>query len=235
MKVGVLCIHGFSGGPYEVEPFATYLQQRTSWEIVVPTLPGHGETLSLRGHTHSEWLMAAELAFRALAKRVDRVIVVGFSMGGLIAIYLARRYRVHQLVLLSAALKYVSPLQLVKDLRQMIGELKRRTLRQNELYLRYAQKIRNVPMRSTFEFMKLAALVKPFYGTITTPTYIVQGALDGIVPPKTALLLYETIQCSEKKLYVSKAGKHHICYSDDCSEWFQDVYTFLRTAKLSKH
>lgn len=235
MKIGVLCIHGFSGGPYEVEPFATYLQQQTNWEVVVPTLPGHGETLALRGHTHAEWLMAAELAFRALDKKVDRVIVVGFSMGGLIAMYLARRYRVYKLVLLSAALKYVSPIQLLKDVRDMAKELKRRTIKQNELYIRYAQKIRNVPMRSTFEFMKLAAIVKPFYRTITTPTYIVQGALDGIVPHQTALLLHETIQCSDKRLYISKKGKHHICYSDDCNEWFEDVYGFLCRPEKSEH
>ena len=33
--------------------------------------------------------MEAELALKKLQKEVDRVIVVGFSMGGLIAMYLA--------------------------------------------------------------------------------------------------------------------------------------------------
>ena len=228
MKTGVLCIHGFSGGPYEVEPFARYLQQHTDWEIVTPTLPGHGEKLSMRGHTHKEWLMTAELAYRDLAKRVDRIIVVGFSMGGLIALYLAKRYRIEKLVLLSAALKYVSPVQLVADLRDLAGHFYRRTLKENEVFIRYASKLRDVPIRSTFEFMKLVAFVKPFYRTVTTPTFIVQGALDGIVPKKTAMLLYETLQCSEKRLYVSEKGKHHICYSSDCEVWFHEVYRFLQ-------
>ncbi|MBS7345587.1 MAG: alpha/beta fold hydrolase [Caryophanon sp.] len=227
MKIGVLCIHGFSGGPYEVQPFADFLKRQTTWEVVVPTLPGHGDVLSMRGHTHHEWLMAAELAYRALARRVDRVIVVGFSMGGLIAMYLAKRYRVHKLVLLSAALKYASPMQLTKDIREMAQHFRKRTLKQHELYKRYATKLRDVPIQSTFEFMKLVALVKPFYATITAPTFIVQGEHDGIVPNKTAALLYETLQCTPKRLYISPVGKHHICYSADCNDWFEEVYRFL--------
>ena len=37
MKTGVLCIHGFTGGPYEVQPIADYLENNTDWKIVVPT------------------------------------------------------------------------------------------------------------------------------------------------------------------------------------------------------
>lgn len=33
MSVGVLCIHGFSGGPYEIEPFTAYLRAHTDWLI----------------------------------------------------------------------------------------------------------------------------------------------------------------------------------------------------------
>lgn len=40
LSVGVLCIHGFSGGPYEIEPFTTYLRTHTDWLIVEPTLWG---------------------------------------------------------------------------------------------------------------------------------------------------------------------------------------------------
>ena len=54
-------------------------------------------------------MMEAELAIRKLQTEVDRVIVVGFSMGGLIAMYLALRYPIDKLVLLSAAAKYISP------------------------------------------------------------------------------------------------------------------------------
>ena len=144
MTIGVLCIHGFSGGPYEVEPFAAYLREQTNWRIAVPTLSGHGEALNLRGFTAKHWLMDAELAYRALAKKVDEVMVVGFSMGGIIALYLAKRYKVKKLVLLSAAAKYVNPTQLAKDIKMLASEAYQRNLYRNELFLRYQHKFNNV-------------------------------------------------------------------------------------------
>ena len=66
--------------------------------------------------------MEAELALKRLQKEVDRVIVVGFSMGGLIAMYLALRYKIDKLVLLSAAAKYISPRILLKEMRNHVGK-----------------------------------------------------------------------------------------------------------------
>lgn len=45
--IGCLIIHGYTGGPYEVDPLRVYLQKRTNWKIVVPVLEGHGENLDL--------------------------------------------------------------------------------------------------------------------------------------------------------------------------------------------
>src|SRR3954469_18559583 len=100
MKTGVLFIHGFTGGTYEVQPLITFVKASTDWSVEVPTLPGHGVTLNLSNVSAESWMMEAELAMRRLQKKVDRVIIVGFSMGGLIALYLSLRYPVSKLVLL---------------------------------------------------------------------------------------------------------------------------------------
>lgn len=228
LSVGVLCIHGFSGGPYEVEPFTSYLRSHTDWIIEEPTLSGHGDELHMSGFKAKHWLMVAELAFRSLAKKVDEVIVVGFSMGGIIALYLAKRYKVKKLVLLSAAAKYVSPKQLVKDFKMLATEAYHHNLTNNELYLRYHQKFNNVPLASTVEFMKLVRMVEPYYRHIQIPVYIVQGKLDGIVPYHTAQFLFDELASTNKVLYFSDNGKHHICFEEDCSEWFPQVLMFLK-------
>ena len=110
MKTGVLCIHGFTGGPYEVQPFADYLKniQRLEQSLSLHYLV-MVRTLELKNFTAEHWMMEAEIAFDNLQKEVDKVIVVGFSMGGVIAMYLANRYKVKNLVLLSAAAKYIYP------------------------------------------------------------------------------------------------------------------------------
>lgn len=230
MSTGVLFLHGFSGGPYEVQPFADFIKARTDWVLSIPTFSGHGaaEELAMKGYKAEHWMMEAEIAYRNLQKKVDDVIVVGFSMGGVIAMYLAIRYRVKKLVLLSAAAKYVSPTQLVKDIRIMAEDFLHHQLADNELFARYKFKFKNVPLSATKEFTRVVQKTAPYMKNIKCPTFIVQGQLDGIVPCSTAAYLESLLQSSDKKVYVSKYGKHHICYSDDAEKWFQEVLLFLK-------
>ena len=112
----------------------------------VPTLPGHGVTLNLPNVSAESWMMEAELAMRRLQKKVDRVIVVGFSMGGLIALYLSLRYPVDKLVLLSAAAKYISPRFLLEDVRIMLQESITKKYTPNTFYHLYDYKLTHTPL-----------------------------------------------------------------------------------------
>lgn len=230
MSIGVLMIHGFSGGPYEIQPLADYIKSKTNWIIETPTLTGHGEAkeLSLKGFKAEHWLMDAEIALRKLKKQVDEVYVVGFSMGGLIALYLVKRYKLQKLVLLSAAARYVAPSQILKDLRVIAEDAKNGHLKDNELFKRYEHKINRIPVSSTVQFMRIVKMVEPYIQSIQTPTYIVQGKLDGLVPYSTAQYLYNKMSSEEKYIYFSESGKHHICFSDDSDKWFLKVFLFLK-------
>ncbi len=70
-------------------------------------------------------------------------------------------------------------------------------------------------------------MVKPYYDLITVPVCIVQGQKDGIVPFASAEYLYERLGSDDKKLIASECGKHLICYSEDCDDWFEKVLHFL--------
>lgn len=230
MTTGVLCIHGFSGGVYEVQPFIDYLRQETNWVIHTPTLSGHGEVqaLHLKGYKAIHWLKDAELAYMQLARQVHEVIIIGFSMGGLIALYLAKRFKVTKLVLLSPAAKYIHLPQLWKDVQAIAMDAIRHKLLDNEIFQRYQYKLTNVPLSATMEFTKVVKKVTPYFSSIHVPVYIVQGKLDGIVPYYTAQYLYEHLSSKEKHIYFSENGKHHVCFSNDCHIWFPQVLDFLK-------
>lgn len=228
MTTGVLFIHGFTGGPYEIQPFVNYVKMHTDWTVEVPTLPGHGVTLNLAKLSAESWMMEAELAMRKLQAQVNRVIVVGFSMGGLIAMYLALRYPVDKLVLLSAATKYTSPRILLEDVRIMLTESITKNYSPNTFYHLYNYKLTHTPLRATIEFLRIVKMVEPYYSHITVPVCIVQGERDEIVPFTSANDLFNTIGSEKKKLIRSVNGKHHICYSDDCNDWFIKVLEFMR-------
>ncbi|XQY92104.1 alpha/beta hydrolase [Metabacillus sp. HB246100] len=227
---GCLFIHGFTGAPYEVEPLAEHIKNTTDWLVRVPTLPGHGVTLSLKGHTYKDWVEHAESELVALMQEVDEVYIVGFSMGGIIASYLAANYHVSKLVLLSAAAYYVNPKQLVIDIREMMMDLFKGNLIENELFTRYKKKIMQTPIQATFQFQKLVKTMRPYLKQLSMPVLIIQGECDGIVPLKSAHYLYKTIPSKEKQLTLLPCAKHLVCHSEDYEELQTVVENFLHTS-----
>lgn len=226
--IGCLCIHGFTGSPEEVAPLVEYLQKRTDWIIKAPTLPGHGEQLQLKGVTYDQWFQAAEEALQALVEKCETVYVIGFSMGGVIAVYLAEKYKIDKLVLLSAAFYYINPRQLIKDIREIVRDGWRRRLRENPLFIRYKNKILATPLTAILEFRKLVNEVRPRLPNVHIPALIVQGEKDSIVPMKSAYYLYNKIGSSQKKLLVLQESYHHVCHGPDRYLLFREVEKFLR-------
>ena len=95
---GVLIIHGFTATLDSVSSLIEPLE-KLSPHVSVPVLTGHGEPSPemLRGVTWCDWMRDAEAAFHGLAEKVDKVFVVGHSMGALIALNLAAKYQGNQL------------------------------------------------------------------------------------------------------------------------------------------
>jgi len=90
MKKNVLLIHGFGGSPKDLGWVAEGLQDRGA-EVAAPLLPGHGTSVKdLQKTTFKDWYMEVEKQYRRL-KRINKAVhVVGFSMGGTLALRLAQ-------------------------------------------------------------------------------------------------------------------------------------------------
>jgi len=229
--IGCLLIHGFTGAPYEVQPLAEYLQERTDWKFSVPTLPGHGVPGSLKGVQYQEWIDHAEAEMLKLIDTCNEVYVVGFSMGGMIASYLAAKYPVKKLILLSAAAFYLNPKQLAVDIKEIAKDSLSGNLRANELFLRYKRKITETPFAATLQFRRLVSFIKPLLHQVNVPTFIAQGESDGIVPPKSAEYLFQTISAKQKKLTYIRRSKHLICHCEERDSLFSQVFDFLMEKK----
>ena len=88
---GVVVLHGFTGSPFSMRPLAESLADR-GYSVELPLLPGHGTTLEDMVPTRWEdWTAAAQASFDELAARTAGVAVVGLSMGGGLACWLAER------------------------------------------------------------------------------------------------------------------------------------------------
>ena len=87
--LGVVCVHGFTGTPFEVR----YLGEALARGGVTTRgirLPGHGTTVADLDRTSwRDWAGAVDAAVDGLAARCRSVAVVGQSLGGLLALHAA--------------------------------------------------------------------------------------------------------------------------------------------------
>lgn len=97
--LGALLIHGYPGTPAEVRPLAQQLHER-GWSIRAPLLPGFGQEIdTLSDRTHTEWLHAVQASYKALRQETDHAIIIGYSMGGTLALLAASEQQPDGLIL----------------------------------------------------------------------------------------------------------------------------------------
>lgn len=229
--IGCLIIHGYTGGPYELDPLVAYLTEKTDWDIHVPTLPGHGKKLELKNVSHEEWLEAAENEMKELNEKYDTIYVIGFSMGGMIAAYLAGKYNVSKLVLLATAGKYLSFKQIAIDTSGVVSDLVKGKLNDNLTYNHYKKKLGHIPFKANVEFLKLVRFTRSYLNKITAPVFIAQGQQDGMVPTRAATYLDKEIVSEEKKVVLFDQSKHLICLGEDKDTLNEMIGDFLEIKK----
>ncbi len=98
---GILFLHGWTSTPRELRFLAKKLAQE-GFHCRGILLPGHGTTLrALQSTGWNLYLESATRAFEDMTAKCDKVSVCGFSMGGLLALHLAARRKVANLVLIA--------------------------------------------------------------------------------------------------------------------------------------
>ncbi len=89
---GALLIHGFCGSPFGMRRTAKRLAAK-GLTVEAPLLPGHGTAIEdLAPLGWADWSASAEEAYARLRARCPRVAIVGHSMGGTLACWLAERH-----------------------------------------------------------------------------------------------------------------------------------------------
>ena len=96
-----LLVHGFPGTPAEMRNVGEVLHQ-AGWTVQGLLLPGFGaEMRRMLEYGPDAWINATAQKIRELRKDHDEVVLVGYSMGGAVAINAARQQAPDQLVLIS--------------------------------------------------------------------------------------------------------------------------------------
>ncbi|EGL83753.1 carboxylesterase precursor [Caldalkalibacillus thermarum TA2.A1] len=213
---GCMLIHGFTGSPHEVMPLAEHLKRHTDWLIHTPTLPGHGARESLKDINWQDWVTFAERECGRIIRQCTGLNLVGFSMGSLIAAYLANRFPVSKLVLLSPAVFAPNPQQIIRDVADLLREGWEDNGAMISTLERYKTKITQTPLRAVLQFRKMVRTLTPVINKVDVPVLIIHGKKDDLADPRSADYVYQQVKSPSKDIVWLEKSKHVICH--DCEQ-----------------
>ncbi len=105
-RVGAVVVHGFTGNPVSTRPLGEAIAA-AGYAVEVLRLPGHGtHWKDLAPARYTDWRGAVNAALDGLLTHCDKVVLVGFSMGGTLVLDVggARPGDVAGLVTINAAI-----------------------------------------------------------------------------------------------------------------------------------
>jgi carboxylesterase len=193
---GVLVIHGFTGSPQSMRPLADAIAA-AGFTVELPLLPGHGTAIEdLLPLGWSDWSDAVESVYRDLASRSDRVGVVGLSMGGALAVWLAVHHpEIGGLVAINAAVE-PGGADLVRAGRELLAAgtdvlpgIGSDIARPDVTEQAYA----GFPVAAMITTVEAVDELAPLVSGITCPALVFSSTQDHVVPPSAGAWLASTV------------------------------------------
>lgn len=179
-KTACLIIHGFGGSPAETDFLTQYLSAR-GFDSFTLLLPGHGGTKkNLKNTSHADWISSVELMISSLKREYSRIVLLGFSMGGLISIYLANIPSVERIVLINTPVSVWNIKIILKDIASGIMNGKPDKLKH------YIDSVKRSSFKSNMDFLRLMFTVKKKIETVKRPAMIIQCMNDETAHYKSA-------------------------------------------------
>jgi len=226
---GCLLIHGFSGSPGEVRPLGDYLS-RLGFTVMGIRLAGHGtKEEDLEQTQWIDWYKSVKVGYNRLKSKCDRVFVIGFSMGGILAIKLATQENLNGLVSIAAPIFLsdwrIKILPLLMKFKNY--HYKKRSYKLDEDVRIYVTNYRKIPLVSVKSMLELIADVKRELHRVTCPVLIIQSKKDGSVKPESAVYIYKNIGSEIKKLVWLENSSHLIVLDRERKEVFSKIRDFL--------
>lgn len=221
-KLGLLIIHGFAGGTFQVQALADYLN-KNGYITSCPKLKGHtGNSKDMKTANYRDWIASAEEELIRLMKKTDKIVIIGFSMGGLIAMNLACKYDIKAIVTINTPIYYWN---LKRVFLNIYDDIKKRRL---NYIKRYIQAKKASPMISMINFLKLLNSTKPKLSKIKCPFLIIQTKDDDTTRLKSPNYIYNNIKSIDKEIKLYDRGGHLVLLNPYKEEIIMGIKEFIQ-------
>ena len=226
----VLLIHGFTGQPFTMRPLAQAFFAE-GFRVELPRLPGHGTSVEdLESYRFADWKALVEERYLDLQQSCEHVVVVGLSMGGTLACWLAEHHRE------IAGLILINPL-IEQTTQENMDALHRELQAGRTTYAspssdikwqcRIGQRYDATPIRPLLSLLEGAISVRDDLGEITAPILLLTSREDHVVPPATGDTIVRQVQSHVERIYLENS--YHVATLDhDAPELEARAVAFAR-------
>lgn len=215
--IGILLLHGFTGNPAALRRLGEWLAAR-GHTVSCPRYPGHGTSWKELGRTRwQDWVAEATRGLKEIDRRCETVILLGFSMGGSMALHLAARYPdiVGGLVLVNPYLRdprilIAMYLWGVIPPRKGIGDDIKKP---GETELPYEK----IPAKAIAQLARFLNLVQKELPRVRQPLLVFNSSQDHVVPKGNAEYILQRVGSTEKEI-VPLLNSYHVATLDHDEE-----------------
>ena len=213
----VLLIHGFSAGPEQMRFCGEFLAEK-GYTVRAMCLPGHGGTLEelVRDGNWSSWLSAARREALHLMEEHKKLVVLGHSMGGALALLLGEELPVDGVIAVAPAVKVANRWA---PLAPFLAPFLPRNFTTSG----------GMPIRLVGDVMTLGRLARGQLDRLRCPLLVVQSEREHTVTHDGPdIILKESDNCFDKESVWLDSSQHN-CIEKECFPLFsKKVEDFMK-------
>lgn len=230
-NIGVLLVHGFTGSPASMRPWAEYLNQK-GYTVRVPLLPGHGtKPEDLNEVSWEQWPAKVEQELDELFKSCSSVFICGLSMGGGTILNVATRLskKLSGIILVNPMIHValVSPelayfLSRFQKMRKSVGDdIKRPGVTEWGYDA--------LPTRGVYQLLKMLKYTRSRLHDVTVPMQLFHSVDDHTLPASNTEIIMNGVG-SRVKQRIELTNSYHVATLDyDAEIIFENSKIFIET------
>jgi len=196
-------------------------------------LNGHGTNPEdLDGVTYEKWTQSVKSAASALKETYGKVVLVGMSMGGLLALDCASTVPVDGVIVISTPIYLFDWRSHFLWLAEKVTRSIPKRPRHIDAPARYDVAYHEMPLSGVREFLRLLSTVKKrTLPRVTAPLLIIQSEADRTVRPQSAQYIYEHAASPLKRIEMLPQGKHVLTLYKERGLVYQKIDRFLEALR----
>lgn len=229
-QIAILMIHGFSGSPVSIRPWAEGLHA-AGYSVYAPRLPGHGTNWSeMNETTWQHWYQEVEKAFENLRIRHQRIFIAGFSMGGALALHLAaeRGSEIEGLILVNPSIgddrMIMSLVPFIKYFIPSVAGRGTDVAAPNPPRHSYGR----TPLKALHSLQKLWRKVRSELHKIDVPLMIGYSIQDHVVDPKFSGTVIDNVSSVDIREVIFENSFHNVALDFDLPQLVAESHAFIR-------